>query len=173
MNSRYQVLDLGFQSLSGFWTPWAEFRILKSRIPESTGKNLAHSGISIPLHGVKSSLIESILYEWISKSMRCQNCFFWNQRKHHICCVAINIEKIGVLWFRALNCLLKLSHHEFPTSFPNVRVHFVLFVVSAGEYCSGSHKSSATRIFHRGILKQQLRCSRSSEGDEQWRISEW
>ena len=47
MNSRYQVLDSGFQSLSGFWTPWAEFRILKPRIPESTGKNLTDSGIWI------------------------------------------------------------------------------------------------------------------------------
>ena len=165
MNSRYQVLDSGFQSLSGFWTPWAEFRILKPRIPESTGKNWHIPESGFPYKGRSYHLLNPF-YKNEYQDLEVPELFLLKPKKASYMLSAINVKKICVLWFRALNCLLKLSHHEFPTSFPNVRVHFVLFIVSVGEYCSGSHKSSATTIFHRGILKQQLRCSRSGDGDE-------
>ena len=40
-------LDSGFQSLKGFRILWVVFRIPKSRIPDSSGKNFPDSGIFI------------------------------------------------------------------------------------------------------------------------------
>ena len=46
------TMDSGFQSLVGFRTPTAVFRIPKPRILDSTSKNFPDSGIHIPLNGV-------------------------------------------------------------------------------------------------------------------------
>ena len=43
-------LDSGFQSLVGFWIPWAVFRIPNPRILDSIMKIFRDSGIRIPLH---------------------------------------------------------------------------------------------------------------------------
>ena len=42
-------LDSGFQSLVGFWIPWAIFQIPRSRIPDPTSINSPDSGIWISL----------------------------------------------------------------------------------------------------------------------------
>ena len=54
-------LDSGFQSLVGFRTPWAVFRIPKPRISDSTNKNLLDSRIRIPLHGATPHCFETTL----------------------------------------------------------------------------------------------------------------
>ena len=41
----------GFQSLVGFRIPWAEFPILKSRIPDTTSKSFLYSGIEFESWG--------------------------------------------------------------------------------------------------------------------------
>ena len=44
-------LNFGFQTLVGFWIPWAVLPISKFRIQDSTSKNFADSGIRFLLHG--------------------------------------------------------------------------------------------------------------------------
>ena len=44
-------LNFGFQTLVGFWIPWAVLPISKLRIQDSTSKNFADSGIPFLLHG--------------------------------------------------------------------------------------------------------------------------
>ena len=69
VESRFQVvsslcqwnLDSEFQSLAGFWIPWAIFRILKSRIADSTSKKFPDSGIWIPLNGATDGLTGYLL----------------------------------------------------------------------------------------------------------------
>ena len=72
-------LDSGFQSLAGFRISWAEFRIPKSRISNSTRtnstvefgfhkQNFPDSGIRITLHGVMCTLnVLSLLGEFSCK----------------------------------------------------------------------------------------------------------
>ena len=54
-------LDSEFQSFAGFWIPWAIFRILKSRIADSTSKKFPDSGIWIPLNGATDGLTGYLL----------------------------------------------------------------------------------------------------------------
>ena len=62
-------LDSGFQSLKGFRIPWVVFRIPKSRIPDSSGKNFPDSGISISLHEAIPGCL--ILVEWCEVQYIC------------------------------------------------------------------------------------------------------
>ena len=47
-------LDSGFQSFAGFRIPWAEFRILKLKFPDSNCKNFPDSEIWVTLHRARS-----------------------------------------------------------------------------------------------------------------------
>ena len=61
-------LDSGFQSLVGFRTPWAVFRVPRPRIPDSTCENFPDSGIWIPLHGASGWLRGSSYFMHILSS---------------------------------------------------------------------------------------------------------
>ena len=62
-------LDSGFQSLKGFRIPWVVFRIPKSRIPDSSGKNFPDSGFSIFLHKAITGFL--IFVEWCEVQCIC------------------------------------------------------------------------------------------------------
>ena len=62
-------LDSGFQSLKGFRIPWVVFRIPKSRIPDSSGKNFPDCGISFSLHEAINEFL--IFVEWCEVQYIC------------------------------------------------------------------------------------------------------
>ena len=62
-------LDSGFQSLKGFRIPWVVFRIPKSGIPDSSGKNFPDCGISFSLHEAINEFL--IFVEWCEVQYIC------------------------------------------------------------------------------------------------------
>ena len=96
-------LDSGFESLVGFWIPYAVFRIPKPRIPDSTikispipdstSKNFPDSGIRITLHGLKSLLILST--QTISVILEQNAC------THYLCSLWIGDKRPFCLYYQS------------------------------------------------------------------------
>ena len=112
VNSGFQVLDSSlcqwnlnsvFQSLLGFRTPWAVFRIPKPRIPDSTDKNSRILKSWFPYMG------------WLIFS------FIIAYSEQHVSITVLRHILVPVCWY----CRIKLLVSSTKTMWPHIKIPFL------------------------------------------------